>query len=74
MNNISELNASSYFCGIGYEGIKNINLRKLNAWKNNKITNVNHMDKLIELYVSDDCSINYKDIENLHVCKAMCMI
>ena len=43
---LKELNASGCECGIGYDGIKDLNLVKLKACGNPKITNANHMTNL----------------------------
>ena len=46
-------------CKINDVGIVQcINLKSLNAAKNQKITNVNHLAKLEILYAYDDCGIN----------------
>ena len=49
---------ASHKSGINDEGIKNLNLEKLNAYNNSKITNVNHMTKLKELDARGDCGID----------------
>jgi hypothetical protein len=42
MSNLKELNAS-HECGIGDEGILNLNLEKMYVYHNYKTTNINHM-------------------------------
>jgi hypothetical protein len=46
--NLEILYASGNTCGIDNDGIKNINLIELYAYNNSKITNVDHMTKLIK--------------------------
>ena len=57
MTKLKELDAS-VDCGINDEGIANLNLEKLNASDNFKITNVNHMIKLKVLNASVKCGID----------------
>jgi hypothetical protein len=67
---IKYLNASGYYCKISDEGIKQLNLKKLNVCDNQKITNINHMgNTLIELNASFLCIINNESIKNLHLRK-----
>ena len=68
MTNLIELNAS-YGCGIGDNGIKDLNLVILNADGNSKITNVNHMSKLKELDANFDCGIDDDGIKDLNLIK-----
>jgi hypothetical protein len=60
MSKLIELDPS--YCGIDDEGIKDLkNIIKLNAYNKN-ITNVNHMEKLIELNANNNkkiTNINY---------------
>ena len=45
-------------CGIGDAGIAKLNLKKLHADCNPKITNVNHMNRLKILFAGNDCGID----------------
>jgi hypothetical protein len=53
--------------GISDEGINKLNeIKILNTSYNSKITNINHMKKLIKLYASgENCGISDKAIKNL---------
>jgi hypothetical protein len=52
--------------GISDLGIRKVNLIKLNAENNHKITNLNHMEKTLKiLYGEWDCGINDKGIKKL---------
>jgi hypothetical protein len=53
-------------CGINDEGIKNLNLIKLNANCNSIITNINHMTNL-QILQACDCGINNEGIKNLNL-------
>jgi len=65
---INELKLRS--CGVNQEGINELKLLKtFNACGNNKITNVNHLDKLEELDVSWRCGVNQNGIKNLKLVK-----
>ena len=66
---LRELNASGCHCKIDDECIRNINLEKLIAYDNPKITNVNHMTNLKELNAGGNCGINNEGIScvNLEV-------
>ena len=46
---LKELDVQGDDCGIDDNGIKNLNLKKLNAYNNQKITDVNHMTNLEDL-------------------------
>jgi len=54
MSNLKELNAS-HECGIGDEGILNLNLEKMYVYHNYKTTNINHMTNLKELDACGSC-------------------
>ena len=46
--------------------IKNLNLEKLDATHNKKITNVNHMTNLKDLDASGNCGIDNDGIKNIN--------
>jgi len=60
---------ASLNCGIDDEGIKDLNLERLQIYDNSKITNANHMTKLKELDASDNCGIDDGGIKNLNLKK-----
>ena len=66
MTKLKELYAEDE-CGIDDQGIKGLNLEKLDANYNSKITNVNFMTKLKELYDEDDCGIDDQGIKGLNL-------
>jgi hypothetical protein len=66
MNNLIELYANEY-SGINDNGIKNVNLIKLNANNNSNITNVNHMNKLKELFAHGRSGISDEGINKLNL-------
>ena len=64
MTNLEILNAGGDTCGIDNRGIQNLNLRKLYAGNNSKITNVSHMTRLEVLDAIWDCGIDDNGIAN----------
>jgi hypothetical protein len=66
---IKYLDANGHYSRITDKGIKNLNnVTKLNAYNNTKITNINHMNKLIELNASARiCRIGNSGIKNLNL-------
>jgi len=54
-------------CGITDEGIKQLNLRELNAYNNSRITDVNHMTKLEILGAGGCCGITDEGIKQLNL-------
>jgi len=69
MTNLKVLIAGGFNgdCGIGDDGIKDINLEKLEASCNQKISNVNHMTNLKELLARNDCGIDDRGIININL-------
>jgi len=66
LSNLKKLDVSGY-CGISDKGISKLNLIELNAFCNNKITNVNHMTNLKILHASYNCGIDNKGISKLNL-------
>jgi hypothetical protein len=64
---IKRIRCKGSYCGINDEGIKNLNLEKLNARNNSKITNINHMTKLKELDAGRNCGTDDGEIKNLNL-------
>ena len=54
-------------CGINQKGIEGLNLIKLNARNNSKITNVSHMKSLQILNATGYCGIDQRGIEGLNL-------
>ena len=71
MTKLQILDASCVYleCGIGDNGIKNLNLIELYAADNKKIKNVNHMTNLKILNASWSCGINDVGIKDLNLIK-----
>ena len=53
-------------CGVGDNGISNLNLEELHASYNPKITSLNHMTKLKKLDIWGDCGIGDNGISNFY--------
>jgi F-box domain len=66
MTNLKKLDARGD-CGIGDQGIQNLNVVELNAFSNPKITNINHMTNLKKLDASWGCGIGDQGIQNLNL-------
>ena len=66
MTDLKILYASGSYCGINDKGISKLNLIELNASRNNKITNVNHMSNLKKLNARWDCGIDDEGISKLN--------
>src|SRR5258706_292463 len=57
----------SWNCGVGNQGISDLNLEELDAWYNPKITTLNHMTKLRILNISGDCSVGDQGTSDLNL-------
>ena len=66
MSKLIKLNAGCQ-CGIGDDGIKDINLEILNAYNNVKITSLNHMPKLINLNAGYHSGIGDNGIKDINL-------
>ena len=56
-----------YICGIDQNGIKGLNLTKLYAFNNSKISDVSWMSNLIELDCRHACGIDQNGIKGLEL-------
>ena len=54
-------------CGVGDQGILDLNLEELNAENNPKITTLNHMTKLRKLDISGNCGVGDQGISDLNL-------
>ena len=65
MKKLRQLNAAGQYCGIDQEGIQGLDLERLSASHNPKITSVAHMKQLRKLDAGWECGIDQEGIKGL---------